>query len=146
MSRETRSITLTEVRNGGYPMSRSTTHDANHEEILREIISELEQHHDLKGWAIISQEGLIIEHRMPPSVNPHLLAGNAAALAHSANVVIDQTDSGNLNNVLLEGERHLIMIIGGEERLIFFVMAGTKTDLKPIGEFLLSALSKFHSQ
>lgn len=127
-------------------MARSTVHDANHEEILREIIAELEQRSGIKGWAIISQEGLLIEHRMPASVNPHLLAGNAAALAHSAQVVIGQTDSGPMNQILLDGERHFIILVGGEQQLIFLVMADQKTDLKPLGEFLASAASRFQSQ
>ncbi|MFX1510857.1 MAG: roadblock/LC7 domain-containing protein [Promethearchaeota archaeon] len=127
-------------------MARTTVHDANHEEILREIIAELEQHRGVKGWAIISQEGLLIEHRMPPSVNPHLLAGNAAALAHSAQVVIGQTDSGPMNKIILDGERHFLILVGGEEQLIFLVMADEKTDLRPLGEFLAAAASRFQSQ
>ncbi|MFX1564727.1 MAG: roadblock/LC7 domain-containing protein [Promethearchaeota archaeon] len=127
-------------------MARTTVHDANHEEILREIIAELEQHRGIKGWAIISQEGLLIEHRMPPSVNPHLLAGNAAALAHSAQVVIGQTDSGPMRQILLDGERHFIIMVGGEQQLIFLVMAKEKTDLRPLGEFLATAASRFQSQ
>lgn len=127
-------------------MSRSTVHDANHAEILREIINELEQQRGVKGWAVISQEGLIIEHRMPPTINPHLLAGNAAALAHSANVVISQTESGVMNKILLDGERYIIMIVGGEEQLIFLVMAERETDMTPLGQFLFDAATKFHSQ
>jgi predicted regulator of Ras-like GTPase activity (Roadblock/LC7/MglB family) len=126
-------------------MARTTVHDANHEEILREIISELEQHRDIKGWAIISQEGLLIEHRMPPDVNPHLLAGNAAALAHSAQVVVGQTDSGPMKQVLLDGEQHFLIIVGGEEQLIFLVMADQKTDFKPLGEFLSTAARRFQA-
>ncbi len=127
-------------------MARSTVHDANHEEILREIIAELEQRRGIKGWAIISQEGLIIEHRMPANINPHLLAGNAAALAHSAHVVIGQTGSGPMNQILLGGERQFIIMVGGEEQLIFLVMADQKTDLKPLGEFLAAAASRFQAQ
>ncbi|MFW9831474.1 MAG: roadblock/LC7 domain-containing protein [Candidatus Thorarchaeota archaeon] len=127
-------------------MARTTAHDASHEEILREIIAELEQHSGVKGWAIISQEGLLIEHRMPPSVNPHLLAGNAAALAHSAQVVISQTESGPMNQVFLDGEKNFIILVGGNQQLIFLVMAEHKTDLKPLGEFLATSASRFQAQ
>jgi predicted regulator of Ras-like GTPase activity (Roadblock/LC7/MglB family) len=127
-------------------MARTTVHDANHEEILREIIAELEQHRGIKGWAIISQEGLLIEHRMPIGINPHLLAGNAAALAHSAQVVIGQTDSGPMNHVILDGERHFLILVGGENQLIFLVMADQKTELKPLGEFLATAVLRFQAQ
>ena len=126
-------------------MARTTVHDANHEEILQEIITELEQHRGIKGWAIISQEGLLIEHRMPAGVNPHLLAGNAAALAHSAQVVIGQTDSGPMNKVVLDGNRHFLILVGGEEQLIFLIMADQKTDLKPLGEFLANAARRFQA-
>jgi predicted regulator of Ras-like GTPase activity (Roadblock/LC7/MglB family) len=134
-----------EVRDAA-EMARTTVHDANHEEILREIISELEQHRGIKGWAIISQEGLLIEHRMPVGVNPHLLAGNAAALAHSAQVVIEQTESGPMNQVLLDGERQFIVMVGGEQQLIFLVMVDQNTDLKPIGELLATAARRFQAQ
>ncbi|MHA2406627.1 MAG: roadblock/LC7 domain-containing protein [Candidatus Hermodarchaeia archaeon] len=126
-------------------MARTTVHDENHEEILREIITELEQHRDIKGWAIISQEGLLIEHRMPADVNPHLLAGNAAALAHSAQVVVGQTDSGPMKQVFLDGEQHFLIIVGGEEQLIFLVMADQKTDFRPLGEFLSTSARRFQS-
>jgi predicted regulator of Ras-like GTPase activity (Roadblock/LC7/MglB family) len=126
-------------------MARTTVHDANHEEILREIITELEQRRGIKGWAIISQEGLLIEHRMPAGINPHLLAGNAAALAHSAQVVIGQTGSGPMNRVILDGERHFLILMGGESQIIFLVMAEHKTDLKPLSEFLANAASRFQN-
>ncbi|MFX1317877.1 MAG: roadblock/LC7 domain-containing protein [Promethearchaeota archaeon] len=126
-------------------MARTTVHDANHEEILREIIAELDQRRGIKGWAIISQEGLLIEHRMPAGINPHLLAGNAAALAHSAHVVIGQTESGPMNRVILDGERHFLILVGGENQLIFLVMVEHKTDLKPLGEFLATAANRFQS-
>ncbi|MFW9986447.1 MAG: roadblock/LC7 domain-containing protein [Candidatus Odinarchaeota archaeon] len=127
-------------------MARTIVHDANHEEILREVVTELEQHSDVKGWAIISQEGLLIEHRMPPTVNPHLLAGNAAALAHSAQVVISQTDSGPMKTIHLDGERNFLILVGGEFQIIFLVMAKQGTDLQPLGEFLAAAANKFQSQ
>lgn len=127
-------------------MARTTAHDASHEEILRDIIAELEQHSGVKGWAIISQEGLLIDHRMPPGVNPHLLAGNAAALAHSATVVISQTESGPMKQIFLDGEQHFIILVGGEHQLIFLVMAEHKTDLKPLGEYLATAASRFQSK
>ena len=127
-------------------MARTIVHDANHEEILREVIAELEQHRDVKGWAVISQEGLLIEHRMPSTVNPHLLAGNAAALAHSAQVVISQTDSGPMKTIHLDGERNFIILVGGEFQIIFLVMAKQGTDLQPLGEFLATAANKFQSQ
>ncbi len=127
-------------------MARTIVHDANHEEILREIVAELEQHRGIKGWAIISQEGLLIEHRMPPSVNPHLLAGNAAALTHSAQVVVSQTESGPMKSIILDGERNFIIMVGGELQLIFLVMAKQNTDLKPLGEFLASAATRFQNQ
>ena len=126
-------------------MARTTVHDENHEEILQEIITELEANRDIKGWAIISQEGLLIEHRMPAGVNPHLLAGNAAALAHSAQVVIGQTESGPMNKVVLDGNRHFLILVGGEEQLIFLIMADQKTDLKPLGEFLATAARRFQA-
>ncbi len=126
-------------------MARTTVHDANHEEILQEIIAELEQRRGIKGWAIISQEGLLIEHRMPAGINPHLLAGNAAALAHSAQVVIGQTESGPMNHVILDGERHFLILMGGENQIIFLVMAEHKTDLKPLAEFLANAANRFQS-
>lgn len=126
-------------------MARTTVHDSNHEEILQEIIAELEQRRGIKGWAIISQEGLLIEHRMPAGINPHLLAGNAAALAHSAQVVIGQTESGPMKHVILDGERHFLILMGGENQLIFLVMAEHKTDLKPLAEFLANAANRFQS-
>ncbi|MDO8056148.1 MAG: roadblock/LC7 domain-containing protein [Candidatus Hermodarchaeota archaeon] len=135
---------LIEVRDVG-DMARTIVHDENHEEILREIVAELEQHRKLKGWAIISQEGLLIEHRMPPTVNPHLLAGNAAALAHSAQVVIGQTDSGPMKTVFLDGEKKFIILIGGEHQIIFLVMAEHPADLKPLSEYLIAAANRFQS-
>jgi predicted regulator of Ras-like GTPase activity (Roadblock/LC7/MglB family) len=126
-------------------MARTIVHDANHEEILREIIAELEQQSGVKGWAIISQEGLLIEHRMPPSVNPHLLAGNAAALCHSAYVVAEQTDAAPLNTIVLDGERYSIIMVGGEKQLIFLVMTEKETDLQPIGEFLTASARRFQA-
>ena len=126
-------------------MARTIVHDKNHEEILREIVAELEQHRKLKGWAIISQEGLLIEHRMPPTVNPHLLAGNAAALAHSAQVVIGQTDSGPMKNIYLDGEQKFIVLVGGEHQIIFLVMAEHSEDLKPLTEYLIAAANRFQS-
>jgi len=126
-------------------MARTIVHDANHEEILREIVAELEQQPGVKGWAIISQEGLLIEHRMPPSVNPHLLAGNAAALCHSAQVVIEQTEAGPLNTIVLDGERYAIIIVGGEQQIIFLAMAEKETDLQPIGEFLTASARRFQT-
>ncbi|MFX0169752.1 MAG: roadblock/LC7 domain-containing protein [Candidatus Hodarchaeota archaeon] len=136
---------LIEVRDV-YEMARTIVHDKNHEEILREIVAELEQNRQLKGWAIISQEGLLIEHRMPPSVNPHLLAGNVAALAHSAQVVIGQTDSGPMNTVVIDGERKFLILVGGEQQIIFLVMAEHPADLKPLSEFLVDAANRFQSQ
>ncbi len=127
-------------------MARSTSHNENHEAILQDIIAELEQYQGLKGWAIISQEGLLIEHRMPVGVNPHLLAGNAAALAHSAQVVVGQTDSGPMNSVLLDGERNFIIMVGGEQQIIILAMAEQGADLKPLGELLTAAVSRFESQ
>jgi predicted regulator of Ras-like GTPase activity (Roadblock/LC7/MglB family) len=126
-------------------MARSIVHDANHEEILREIVAELEQQAGVKGWAIVSQEGLLIEHRMPSYVNPHLLAGNAAALSHSAQVVFEQTEAGPLNTIVMDGERYHIIMVGGEQQLIFLVMTDPKTDLKPIGEFLIASARRFQT-
>jgi predicted regulator of Ras-like GTPase activity (Roadblock/LC7/MglB family) len=82
---------------------------------------------------------------MPAGVNPHLLAGNAAALTHSAQVVIEQTESGPMKKVVLDGDRHFLIIVGGEEQLIFLVMADQKTDLKPLGEFLATAARRFQA-
>ena len=126
-------------------MSRSTTTNNKREEILREIIAELDQRKGVKGWAVVSQEGLIIEHKMPRGVNPHLLAGNAAALAHSAQVVIMQTESGRMNSLLLEGENNLIIMVGGERQLIFLVMTEHEAELAPLAEFLAGAANRFHS-
>jgi predicted regulator of Ras-like GTPase activity (Roadblock/LC7/MglB family) len=124
-------------------MSRSTTTDNKREAILREIISELENQKGVKGWAVISQEGLIIDHKMPVSVNPHLLAGNAAALAHSAQVVVHQTESGNMNAMVLEGDKNLVMVVGGEKQLIFLVLAEHETNLPPLAEFLSRSAARF---
>lgn len=124
-------------------MSRSTTTNDQREELLREIISELERQEGVIGWAVISQEGLIIEHKTPVDVNPHLLAGNAAALAHSAQVIVNQTESGPLNVMVMEGEKNLVMLVGGDKQLIFLVMAEHNTDLPPLAAFLTTAATRF---
>jgi len=126
-------------------MSRSAATDDKRADALREIISGIEGQKGVKGWAVVSQEGLIVEHRMPTKVNPHLLAGNAAALAHSAQVVIRQTGAGPMSVMTLEGDRYDLLVIGGDQQLIFLVVAERRADLQPLTRFLTESAGRFYA-
>jgi len=126
-------------------MSKSAATDDKRADALREIISGIEGQRGVKGWAVVSQEGLIVEHKMPTKVNPHLLAGNAAALAHSAQVVVRQTGAGPMNVMTLEGDRYDLLVIGGDQQLIFLVVAERRTDLGPLTRFLTESATRFYA-
>jgi predicted regulator of Ras-like GTPase activity (Roadblock/LC7/MglB family) len=82
---------------------------------------------------------------MPTRINPHLLAGNAAALAHSAQVVVRQTGAGPLSMMTLEGDRYDLVVVGGDQQLIFLVVAERRTDMRPLTRFLAESASRFYA-
>jgi predicted regulator of Ras-like GTPase activity (Roadblock/LC7/MglB family) len=126
-------------------MSRSAATDDKRADALRDIISGIEGQKGVKGWAVVTQEGLIVEHKMPTRINPHLLAGNAAALAHSAQVVVRQTGAGPLSMMTLEGDRYDLVVVGGDQQLIFLVVAERRTDMRPLTRFLAESASRFYA-
>jgi predicted regulator of Ras-like GTPase activity (Roadblock/LC7/MglB family) len=126
-------------------MARSVISDEKRTGILREIIQGLETLPGVNGWAVVSQEGLVIDQKMPASVNPHLLAGNTAALAHSAQVVIAQTGAGPMDTLVLKGKNSVLVIVGGEEELIFLVMTKSNSNLDSLTSYLTDAAKRFHS-
>ncbi len=126
-------------------MARSVIFDDKRTGLLREIIQGIEKLPGINGWAVVSQEGLVIDQRMPAKVNPHLLAGNTAALAHSAQVVGAQTGAGPMDTLVLKGQNSVLVIVGGEQQLIFLVMTKNSSDLEPLTSYLTDAAKRFHS-
>jgi predicted regulator of Ras-like GTPase activity (Roadblock/LC7/MglB family) len=126
-------------------MARSVISDEKRTGVLREIIQGLEELPGVKGWAVVSQEGLVVDQKMPVKVNPHLLAGNTAALAHSAQVVVAQTGAGPMDTMVLQGQKSLLVVVGGEQQLIFLVMTEQKSNLEPVANYLIEAAQRFHS-
>ncbi len=126
-------------------MARSVISDEKRTGILREIIQGLEKLHGVKGWAVVSQEGLVIDQKMPTKVNPHLLAGNTAALAHSAQVVVSQAGAGPMDTLVLKGQGSVLVIVGGEQQLIFLVMTKNSSEIEPLTDYLVDAAKRFHS-
>lgn len=126
-------------------MARSVISDEKRTGILREIIQGLEELPGIKGWAVVSQEGLVIDQKMPAKVNPHLLAGNTAALAHSAQVVVAQTGAGPMDTMVLQGQGSVLVIVGGEQQLIFLVITEKDSSLQPLTSYLVDAAQRFHS-
>lgn len=126
-------------------MAHTVITNEEHEVILQEIIEGLNKLQGIKGWAVVSQEGLVIEQRMPKGINQHLLAGNAAALSHSAQVVSSQTGAGPLNTLILDSEKHKILLVGGNHKLILLVIAEQSSDLQPIARFLTASANRFQA-
>lgn len=126
-------------------MARSVISDEKRTGILREIIQGIESLPGVNGWAVVSQEGLVIDQKMPAKVNPHLLAGNTAALAHSAQVVVEQTGAGPMDTIVLRGKNSVLVIVGGEQQLIFLVMTKNSSNLDPLTSYLMDAAKRFHS-
>ncbi|MFX1562819.1 MAG: roadblock/LC7 domain-containing protein [Promethearchaeota archaeon] len=126
-------------------MARTAITNEEHEVILQEIIEGLNKLKKIKGWAVVSQEGLVIEQQMPKDINPHLLAGNAAALAHSAQVVSSQTGAGSLNTLILDSEKYKVVLVGGNFKIILLVIAEHSSDLQSLAGFLEASANRFQA-
>ncbi|MFX1561681.1 MAG: roadblock/LC7 domain-containing protein [Promethearchaeota archaeon] len=124
-------------------MARTIIANDEHEAILQEIITGLNNLKGIKGWAVVSQEGLVIEQRMPKGINPHLLAGNAAALAHSAQVISMHTGAGSLNTLILDCKKYKIVLVGGNYKLILLTIAEHASDYLQIADFLAASANRF---
>jgi len=123
----------------------SARSDEEREELLREIIKGLEKQRGVKAWAVVSQEGLVVDQRIPDGVNPYLLAGNTAALAHSAQSLVDQARAGAMNTLILETERYILLLTGGGSRLLFLVMADHESDIQELVQYLTEASRHLHT-
>ena len=122
----------------------SARSDEEREELLREIIAGLEKQRGVKGWAIVSQEGLVVDERIPDGINPYLLAGNTAALAHSAQSLVEQARAGTINTLILETERCVLLLVGGENRLLFLVMVDQDSNVEQLTRYLTEAFQRLH--